>query len=51
MRERIREVAQANRRSMNSEIVVLLEQVLPASETETAPGGEFGDATPDAAQS
>lgn len=51
MRDRIRKAAEENRRSMNGEIVYQLEQVLPASETETAPGDKIGVRAPDAAQS
>jgi len=36
MRDRIRRTAKANRRSMNNEIVVLLERALPTDENETA---------------
>lgn len=44
MRERIREAAQTNRRSMNSEIIYHLEKALGANEEAT--GVEFGDRTP-----
>jgi hypothetical protein len=36
MRDRIRKVAEVNRRSMNSEIVYTLEQALPSAQEETA---------------
>ncbi|WP_404404919.1 Arc family DNA-binding protein [Pelagibacterium halotolerans] len=50
LKERIRKSAECNRRSMVGEIVYTLEQALPASETETAPGGEIAAKTPDAAE-
>lgn len=43
LKERIRQAAEANRRSMNGEIVYQLEQVLPVEETKTAAGVSFAD--------
>tara|TARA_R100000365_G_C2745628_1_gene74559 strand:- start:186 stop:392 length:207 start_codon:yes stop_codon:yes gene_type:complete len=48
--EEIRQQARANRRSVNSEIIIGLETAI-AAKTETAPGGEIAAKTPDAAQS
>jgi hypothetical protein len=50
LKERIRQAAEANRRSMNGEIVYQLEQVLPAEETKTAPGDKIGVHAPDAVE-
>lgn len=44
MVERIRAAAHANRRSMNSEVIIRLEKALGANEEAT--GAEFGDRTP-----
>lgn len=49
MRERIRKVAEANRRSMNSEIVFTLERALPAEESKTAEGEKSPNPAPTAA--
>lgn len=47
LRERIKAGAQANRRSVNSEIVFILERAFPAPAAAT--GAKFGDQTPAAA--
>lgn len=50
LKDRIRKSAERNRRSMNGEIVFLLEQALPG-ETNTAAEVEFGDLPSAAADS
>lgn len=50
VRERIRELAFENRRSMTAEIVYQLEQVCAAEQTKTATEGQIGVSTSAAAQ-
>lgn len=48
LRERLRQSAFANRRSINAEVNMILEQALPAEQKETAPGDKIAVHAPDA---